>query len=41
MVANATPNEIQLKPDARNKDAKFFKFDYVATGEVRNRDFFK
>lgn len=41
MVANATPNLIELRPDARNKDAKHFAFDYVAQGDVVNRDFFK
>lgn len=41
MVANHTLNEIQLKFDARNKDARVFKFDYVAQGDTVNRDFFK
>ena len=30
-----------MKFDARNKDARFFRFDYGAQGEIINRDFFK
>ena len=42
MLANQVKsnNEIQLKFDARNKDSKVFQFDYVAEGDVANRDFF-
>jgi hypothetical protein len=38
---SASGNEVQLKPDQRNKESKYFNFDYVAQGDVPNRDFFK
>jgi predicted ATPase len=43
MVLNekGVDNQVAMRFDARNKESKYFNFDMVAQGEIKQRDFFE